>query len=89
MPSFGDSFSEEERWALSYFVLSLSAFTDPLTGEPLVISPEDRAALNDPNLKAPSSRLAYKIQSSSVVGQYAGEAWAGRKGIEMLEPAKN
>jgi len=88
MPSFGDSFSEEERWALSYFVLSLSAFTDPLTGEPLVISPEDRAALNDPNLKAPSSRLAYKLQSSSLVGQYAGEAWAGRKGIEMLEPAK-
>ena len=89
MPSFGDSFSEEERWALSYFVLSLSAFTDPLTGEPLVISPEDRAALNDPNLKAPSSRLAYKLQSSSLVGQYAGEAWAGRKGIEMLEAAKN
>jgi hypothetical protein len=54
----------------------------------LVISPEDRAALNDPNLKAPSSRLAYKLQSSSLVGQYAGEAWAARKGIEMLEPAK-
>jgi cytochrome c oxidase cbb3-type subunit 2 len=90
MPSYGDSFSEDERWALSYFVLSLSAFTDPLTGEPLVISPEDRAALNDPNLKAPSSRLAYKRQPSQLlVGEFAGEAWAGKRGIEVLEPANN
>ena len=32
MPSFADSMSEEERWAISYYVLSLSAFNDPLTG---------------------------------------------------------
>ncbi len=31
MPSFADSTSEEERWALSYYVLSLSAWRDPLT----------------------------------------------------------
>ena len=29
MPSYQDSFSEEDRWALAYFVVSLSAFTDP------------------------------------------------------------
>ena len=32
MPSFADSMSEEERWAISYYVLSLSAWKDPLTG---------------------------------------------------------
>ena len=32
MPSFGDSMSDGERWAISYYVLSLSAWTDPLTG---------------------------------------------------------
>src|SRR3546814_1503609 len=55
MPSYGRALPEEDRWALSYYVLALSAFTDPLTGEPLPISPQDRAALNDPALKAPES----------------------------------
>ncbi len=32
MPSFGDSMSDDERWAISYYVLSLSAWADPLTG---------------------------------------------------------
>src|SRR3546814_14428817 len=53
MPSYGRALPEEDRWALSYYVLALSAFTDPLTGEPLPISPQDRAALHDPALKAP------------------------------------
>ncbi len=35
MPSFADSLSDDERWALAYYVLSLSAWTDPLTGERL------------------------------------------------------
>ena len=38
MPSYRDSLSEQDRWALAYYVLSLSAFKDPLTGEPLKIS---------------------------------------------------
>ena len=90
MPSYGDSLPEEDRWALAYFVLSLSAFTDSLTGVALTISQEDRSALNNIELKANTSEKAYKRKSSrGLVGEYAGEAWAGRKGIEMLEPSKN
>ena len=89
MPSYQDSFSEEDRWALAYFVVSLSAFTDPLTGKPLLITKNDKENLNNPELKAHVSRLAYKRSSSEfLAGEYAGEAWAGRKGIEMLETVK-
>jgi cytochrome c oxidase cbb3-type subunit 2 len=66
MPSFAQAFSEEDRWALSYFVLSLSAFTDPLTGQPLTLSAEAKAALNSPALKADSSRLAFDPESLRV-----------------------
>jgi hypothetical protein len=47
MPSFADSMSEAERWAISYYVLSFSAFNDPLTGEKLRLDPAIRARLND------------------------------------------
>lgn len=87
MPSYGNSFSEDQRWALSYFILSLSAYTDPLSGEALPISTQDREALNDPDLQAPSVRLSYggKGQPRAEgedVAQYAGAAWAGKHGIE-------
>ena len=59
MPSYRDSLSEADRWALAYYILSLSAFTDPLTGEPLPISSADRTALNDPKLEASSPDDAY------------------------------
>jgi cytochrome c oxidase cbb3-type subunit I/II len=59
MPSYRDALPEADRWALSYFVLSLSAFKDPLTGEPLPIAPADRAALNDPTLVASDPSSAY------------------------------
>jgi cytochrome c oxidase cbb3-type subunit 2 len=59
MPTYRDSLPEQDRWALAYYVLSLSAFKDPLTGKPLPISPADRAALNDPKLEAPSPDDAY------------------------------
>ena len=52
MPSFRDAFSESDRWALAYYILSLSAFIDPLTGLPLSIAPVERAALDDPKLGA-------------------------------------
>jgi cytochrome c oxidase cbb3-type subunit 2 len=61
MPSFRDSFPEADRWALAYYVLSLSAFKDPLTGAPLKISTTDRAALNDPKLTAPAAEHAYAL----------------------------
>jgi cytochrome c oxidase cbb3-type subunit I/II len=59
MPSYRDSLSEADRWALAYYILSLSAFTDPLTGEPLPISSADRTALNNPKLEASSPDDAY------------------------------
>jgi cytochrome c oxidase cbb3-type subunit 2 len=46
MPSYADSMTAEERWAISYHVLALSAFTDPLTGQPLALEPAVRARLN-------------------------------------------
>ena len=54
-----DAFPDEDRWALSYYVLALSAYKDPLTGEPLPISPADRTALNDPKLEADTPENAY------------------------------
>ncbi len=83
MPSYSDSIGESDRWALAYYVLSLSAFTDPLTGEKMAISETDRAALNDPALQAPSSRLAYKSQSEQKPGFYGGEAWAKKHGFDF------
>jgi cytochrome c oxidase cbb3-type subunit 2 len=35
MPSFSDAMTDAERWAIAYYVLSLSAWADPLTGEKL------------------------------------------------------
>jgi cytochrome c oxidase cbb3-type subunit 2 len=59
MPNYRDSLPEEDRWALAYYVLALSAFTEPLTGEPLPIIPADRTALNDPKLQADTPDKAY------------------------------
>jgi len=59
MPSFADSMSDDERWAIAYYVLSLSAWADPLTGEPLRLSPEARAALNAPETVADRPRTAF------------------------------
>jgi cytochrome c oxidase cbb3-type subunit 2 len=59
MPSFADSMKDDERWAISYYVLSFSAFNDPLTGQKLKIDSATRARLNAPE-GAPysASRLA-------------------------------
>jgi cytochrome c oxidase cbb3-type subunit I/II len=66
MPSYRDSFSDEDRWALSYYILSLSAYKDPLTGQPLKIADKDRAALNDLNLKADAPDKAYVPSADSL-----------------------
>jgi cytochrome c oxidase cbb3-type subunit I/II len=58
MPSFADSMTEPERWAISYYVLSLSAWMDPLTGKPLEVSPQTRARLNGREIEADHPRLA-------------------------------
>jgi cytochrome c oxidase cbb3-type subunit 2 len=86
MPSFSQTLSEEDRWALSYYVLSLSAFTDPLTGERMKISEVDRAALDDPALTASESRYAYKSKATGEKPTfYAGEAWARKHGFDFSE----
>ncbi len=59
MPSYRDSVPEADRWALAYYILSFSAFTDALTGEPLKISDPDRTALDDPKLQASTPEDAY------------------------------
>jgi cytochrome c oxidase cbb3-type subunit 2 len=61
MPSFHDSFPDADRWALAYYILSLSAFTDPLSGEPLKIPAADRQALDNPKLEAPTPEQAYGL----------------------------
>ena len=65
MPSYRDSLPEEDRWALSYYVLALSAFKDPLTLQPLAIAEADRAALNDLSLKADTPAGAYVPRAAS------------------------
>jgi cytochrome c oxidase cbb3-type subunit I/II len=59
MPSYRDSLPEADRWALAYYVLALSAFKDPLTGQALKISDADRKALDNPTLEANSPEDAY------------------------------
>jgi len=59
MPSFRDSFPEADRWALAYYILSLSAYKDPLTGQALPIAAADRAALDDPKTVASDPADAY------------------------------
>jgi cytochrome c oxidase cbb3-type subunit 2 len=68
MPSFADSMGEEERWAISYFVLSFSAFNDPLTGRKLELDPQTKSQLNSPDGQVfRSSALA--IDPSDVAGR--------------------
>jgi cytochrome c oxidase cbb3-type subunit I/II len=59
MPSFHDAFPDADRWALAYYILSLSAFSDPLTGNALPIGKADRAALDNPKLVTAGPEHAY------------------------------
>jgi cytochrome c oxidase cbb3-type subunit 2 len=88
MPTYRDSLPEQDRWALAYYVLSLSAFKDPLTGQALPISGQDRAALDDPKREAGSPEKAYlsgggamhvtEAASSTVLAQRKGSLPPGR-----------
>jgi cytochrome c oxidase cbb3-type subunit I/II len=84
MPAYEQSLPEADRWALSYYVLSLSAFKDPLTGQPLPVSPADRQALDDPRLEAPTSAKAYALKRPGASEPQRGVAWAERQGIEVV-----
>jgi cytochrome c oxidase cbb3-type subunit 2 len=85
MPSYSATLSEEDRWALSYYVLALSAYTDPLTGEKMKIAEVDRIALNDPATHATESHYAYKAKAGRHPTLYAGEAWARKHGFDFAE----
>lgn len=89
MPSYSDTYDEDERWALSYYVMSLSSYTDPLNREPLEISDADREALNDIELEAKRSEDAYKPvnQVAGADTRYGGNAWAKRRGMEVIGDA--
>jgi cytochrome c oxidase cbb3-type subunit 2 len=64
MPSFRDAFPEADRWALAYYILSLSAFTDPLTAAPLPIAVADRAALDQPEPVPAGPERAYALSAA-------------------------
>jgi cytochrome c oxidase cbb3-type subunit 2 len=83
MPSFSDTLAEEDRWALSYYVLSLSAFKDPLTGEPIRITQRERATLNNPSYAAAESHAAHPLAADEHTVYFAGEAWAKKHGFDV------
>jgi cytochrome c oxidase cbb3-type subunit I/II len=85
MPSYRDSLSEEDRWALSYYVLALSAYKDPLTGEPLPIAPSDRRALNDPALEAGTPDKAYIPSGRAAASRGGAHALARPSGNSVAE----
>ena len=74
MPTFKDTFPEQDRWALAYYVLSLSAYKNPLSGEALSLPAADRAALDDPKLEAPSPDDAYVPRGGEKLGSAASSA---------------
>ena len=90
MPSYVDSFDEDERWALSHYVMSLSSFTDPLYREPLNVADSDREALNDTELEAGRSEEAYRpeVMAEDSLGMFGGNAWAKRRGMELVGEAE-
>ena len=79
MPSYRDALPEEDRWALAYYVLALSAFKDPLSLEPLDISDADRAALNDLALEAPTPERAYQPGGAGMTISGAAEPRSARR----------
>ncbi len=76
MPSFVDSMKDDERWAISYYVLSFSAWGDPLTGQKIELPPEAKAALNSPDVRANHPRAALDPEkASTAVVRADGKRW--------------
>jgi len=80
MPSYRDAFPDADRWALSFYVLSLSAYKDPLSLEPLNIADADRKALDDLNLQAATPDKAYVPGTGATVGERDG----GASGVRQI-----
>ncbi len=79
MPSYRDAFPDADRWALSFYVLALSAYKDPLSLEPLNIADADRKALDDLNLQAATPDKAYVPGTGATVGERDGGATGVRQ----------
>ena len=77
MPSYRDSLPEEDRWALSYYVLALSAYKDPLTLQPLAIATRIARRLMISTLEADSPDKAYVPGADPA--QKASELGEGRR----------
>ena len=77
MPSFADSMTEAERWAISYYVLALSAWVDPLTGEALPLSPQTKAALNSSDVGARDPREAFEPDAARRTATRSRRLWPG------------
>ncbi|HEX7128278.1 MAG TPA: cbb3-type cytochrome c oxidase subunit II [Thermodesulfobacteriota bacterium] len=61
MPSFADAFPDEnDRWALAYHVLSLSAYHDPLYATPEPFPDSVKQALDDPEEAHRTPAAAYQ-----------------------------
>lgn len=77
MPSFADSMTDAERWAVGYYVLSFSAFNDPLTGDKLALTPAVRARLDAAgaaDFSAPALALDPAGKRPAVAGAPRGRA---------------
>ncbi len=59
MPSYIDTLSEEQRWQISYYVLSFSAYRDPLHNKEYDIPEAVKTALDSPDVQAPDSKHAF------------------------------
>ncbi|MGH8372114.1 MAG: cbb3-type cytochrome c oxidase subunit II [Gammaproteobacteria bacterium] len=88
MPSYHDILGDDDRWALSYYVLTFSAYRAPGTGDPLAISEADRAALDDPDMPAASPADAYK-PSEQKFGKAPDVALIRNLGMKTLVPSAN
>ncbi|HXO19772.1 MAG TPA: cbb3-type cytochrome c oxidase subunit II [Thermoanaerobaculia bacterium] len=81
MPSFASMLpNDQDRWAVAYYILALSAYKDPLTGRPLPLPPAARQALDRPDVRADTSDTAFLLQA----GAWPRNVWAESHGIALL-----
>ena len=81
MPSFVTTLPDDaDRWALAYYIVSLSAYKDPLTGQPLPMPQAEKEDLDDPTVIADTSDTAFRLRS----GDAPRNAWAENHGIQLL-----
>ena len=68
MPSYRDAFPEADRWALAYYILSLSAYSDPLTGERLPDAAKAPVPREAPKPAVPEPQMQAGVPADAPVG---------------------